>query len=423
MNAISSRRISLLILSIVLVIACRHAAAQAGHLDPTFGQNGIVTTDFGDQQQGSNAASANAAVVQSDGKIVVAGGIPGSRNFSVPAIIRYNSNGSLDTSFGSSGIVSIPSLEASPFTSLTLQSDGKIVAVAGGFDAYVARFTPAGALDSSFGTGGIVSLTFIDGLAGSGVVVLSNGNILIADGKLIQLLPTGALDTSFGNGGIARTAGFGATALAVLPSGKILVTSTSAASGFLSQYDSNGSLDTTFGIGGQLASPGTAPGLALLASGDFVVGGSLTNNAPLPLNGLSTTGFAASRYLASGVIDGSFGTNGGTTTLVSNYVAVATSGLAVDPNGNSVLVGTANQSSVTAFALARYTSSGQLDSAFGSGGIVVTAFGGGTQIPSVSANGIAIQADGKILVVGGYSVSVPRRGFDTAFKIARYLSQ
>ncbi len=421
MNGTNSHRTSLLILSVVLVIACQHAAAQAGHLDTTFGVGGIATTDFGDQQRSTNAAVANAAVLQSDGKIVIAGGIPGPSDFTIAAVARYNSNGSLDTGFANSGIASISSLEGIPFTSIALQSDGKIVAVAGGFNASVVRYTSAGVLDSSFGTGGIVSLDFNDGPSASGVVIQSNGNILVADGKLIQLLPSGALDTSFGSGGSARTAGFGAIALAVLPSGKILVTSTGQASGFLSQYTTSGSLDTTFGIGGQVASPGTAPGLALLSSGDFIVGGSLTNNVPLPVNGLASVNFAVSRYLSSGVIDASFGNNGGTTTAVPNYVVVNTSGLGVDPSDNAVLVGTTNQSGAPAFALARYTSSGQLDTSFGSNGIVVTTFGGGVQAPSVSANGLTIQSDGKIVVVGNYSISVPHLGFDTQFKIARYL--
>jgi uncharacterized delta-60 repeat protein len=407
----------------ILVIVSQQAVAQAGHLDPTFGQGGIVTTDFGIQTQSGNTALANAAVVQPDGKIVVVGGVPSHTGFPIAAVARYNSNGSLDTTFGSSGVVSISTLEAIPFTSVTLQSDGKIVAVAGGFDASVVRFTAAGVLDSTFGTGGIVTLDFNQGPSGSGVLVLSNGNILLANGKLIQLLPSGALDTSFGSNGAARTAGFGATALALLPSGMILVTSSQTPSGFLSRYDSNGTLDTTFGIGGQSASPGTAPGLALLSSGDFIVGGSLTNNVPLPGNGLATVSFAVSRYLSSGIMDSSFGTNGGTTTPVPNYVEVATSGLGVDPGGNTVLLGTTNQTGVNAFALARYTSSGQLDTSFGSNGIVVTTFGGGIQSPSVSANGLTIQSDGKIVVVGNYSVFVPRQGFDTAFKIIRYLGQ
>jgi uncharacterized delta-60 repeat protein len=423
MHGTMLHRTSLLILSMILVIVSQQAVAQAGHLDPTFGQGGIVTTDFGIQTQSGNTALANAAVVQPDGKIVVVGGVPSHTGFPIAAVARYNSNGSLDTTFGSSGVVSISTLEAIPFTSVTLQSDGKIVAVAGGFDASVVRFTAAGVLDSTFGTGGIVTLDFNQGPSGSGVLVLSNGNILLANGKLIQLLPSGALDTSFGSNGAARTAGFGATALALLPSGMILVTSSQTPSGFLSRYDSNGTLDTTFGIGGQSASPGTAPGLALLSSGDFIVGGSLTNNVPLPGNGLATVSFAVSRYLSSGVMDSSFGTNGGTTTPVPNYVEVATSGLGVDPSGNEVLVGTTNQTGVNAFALARYTSSGQLDTSFGSNGIVVTTFGGGIQSPSVSANGLTIQSDGKIVVVGNYSVFVPRQGFDTAFKIIRYLGQ
>ncbi len=102
-------------------------------------------------------------------------------------------------------------------------------------------------------------------------------------------------------------------------------------------------------------------------------------------------------------------------------MVVNTSGLGVDPSDNAVLVGTTNQSGAPAFALARYTSSGQLDTSFGSNGIVVTTFGGGVQAPSVSANGLTIQSDGKIVVVGNYSISVPHLGFDTQFKIARYL--
>lgn len=77
----------------------------------------------------------------------------------------------------------------------------------------------------------------------------------------------------------------------------------------------------------------------------------------------------------------------------------------------------------TAFALARYTATGQLDTTFGTNGTVVTTFGGGIQEPSISANGLAIQSDSKIVAVGGYSVFVPFHGTDTAFKLVRYLGQ
>lgn len=424
MYATTLNRASLLVFSILL-IASQQAAAQAGQLDPTFGNGGIVTTDFGDQTQTTNMASANAVTIQPNGQILVAGGIPSSTGFPVPAVARYNTNGSLDTTFGTSGIASVPSLEDFSFTAITLLSNGKIVAVAGGFEGDVAQFTSSGLLDSSFGTGGIASLGFNNGPAASGVVQLPNGDILVANGSLIRLLSNGQLDTSFGTGGMARTAGYPANGLALLPSGEILVaSSTLGTSGFISEYQSNGSLDTTFGISGQLASPGTAAGLVLLSTGEFLAGGSLTNNSIPPVGGFASSGFAVSRYLGVGVTDASFGTNGGTVTSLPAWPAIATSGLAVDPSSNIVMLGTATHNPLTAFALARYTSTGQLDTTFGNNGTVITGFSSGFQTaPSVSANGLAIQPDSKIVAVGGYSVAVPHHGFDTAFKVLRYLGQ
>ena len=326
MYATTLNRASLLIFSILL-IASQQAAAQAGHLDPTFGSEGIVTTDFGDQTQSSNVATANAVTIQPNGKIVVCGGVPSHTGFPVPAVARYNTNGSLDTTFGTGGMVSIPSIEDVPFTAITLQTDGKIVAVAGGFSAYVVRYTSAGVLDSTFGSGGIVTLSFTLGPAASGVLIQPDSKILVANRYLFRFLSDGQFDTSFGNGGTARAAGYPATGLTLLPNGKILVASSVlGTSGFISQYDSNGSLDTTFGIDGQLASPGTAAGLVLLGSGDFLASGSLTNNSVLPGGGIATSSFAVSRYLGAGVTDASFGTNGGTVTAIPGYTSIATSG-------------------------------------------------------------------------------------------------
>ena len=258
------------------------------------------------------------------------------------------------------------------------------------------------------------------GASPQGVVVQPDGKILVADRYLLRFLSDGQFDTSFGSGGTARTAGFPATGLALLPNGKILVASSAlGAAGFISQYDSNGSLDTTFGIGGQLASPGTAAGLVLLGTGDFLADGSLTNNSVLP----GASGFAVSRYLGVGVTDASFGTNGGTVTSIPGYPVVTTSGLAVQPSGDIVTLGTGNLVGQTAFTLARYTPAGQLDTTFGNNGTVVTRFGGGIQTPSVNANGLTIQSDSKIIAVGSYLVFVPYHGYDTAFKVVRYLGQ
>ena len=393
------------------------AGMRMAYLTPR-SSRAFVTTDFGDQGN-SNKASPNAVTIQSDGKIVVCGGVPSSTGFPVPGVARYNTNGSLDTTFGTGGIATISSIEDVPLTAIALQTDGAIVATGSNI---VVRYLSTGVLDSTFGTGGIVSLgNDFPGEPTTGVLVQPDGKILVANRYLLRFLADGQFDTSFGTGGTARTAGFPATGLALLPNGKILVASSfSGESGFISQYDSNGSLDTTFGIGGQLASPGTAAGLVLLGTGDFLSGGNLTNNSVLPVGGSAASSFAVPRYLGVGVTDASFGTNGGTVTSVPGFTAIATSGLAVQPSGDIVTLATASHLPLTAFALARYIPTGQLDTTFGSNGTVATSFGFG---PEVSANGLAIQPDGKIVAVGSYLVSVPHGLFDTAFKVARYLNQ
>src|SRR5689334_14800758 len=89
--------------------------AQAGSLDPTFGTNGIATT--------ANTV-ANAGALQSDGKIVVAGSIPDSENFEQPGLLRYNTNGTLDSGFGASGKVVIAGSDAGPAFAVAVQTDG-----------------------------------------------------------------------------------------------------------------------------------------------------------------------------------------------------------------------------------------------------------------------------------------------------------
>jgi len=416
-----AKRFGCVVFTFLLFLLPYRAAAQAGRLDSTFGSGGIVTTDFGVQTGSANMATANAAVIQSDGKIVVAGAIPASNGFPVAALLRYNPNGSLDSSFGTGGIVSTPSIEDAAFTSVALQSDGKIVAVAGGFSANIARYTSTGALDTTFGTNGIVMLNFINGPMASGVAIQPDGKILIADKDLFRLLSNGQPDTSFGSGGVENNAGAPATALVLLPNAEIVTASSSGTSGGLAQYQSSGMLDATFGVTGQAGTLGSTVAVALPGSGDILVGGALTNNTVIVPGGAGTSSFLISRYLPAGITDGSFGTNGGTATSVPNYTAVNTSGLALEPNEDIVLVGTAMQSTTMAFALARYTPSGQPDTTFGNHGTVVTTFGGGFSAPEVHANGLAIQSDGKIVVVGNYLISVPRRGFDTEIKVLRYL--
>ena len=418
MCASTTSRGPLLTLSILL-IACTLATAQAGTLDPAFGTGGIITTDFGDQIN-SNVAIATAVTIQTDGKILVCGGIPSSTGFPIAAIARYNTDGSVDTTFGTSGITT--SLTLGVPTAIALQADGKIVVAgpAGGLSVNVARFTSTGTLDTTFGTNGIFTtgLNFNTGAPFTTLVIQSNGKILFANGILLRLTAEGQADSTFGTNGEASVVNRSAAGLALLSNGKILVASSS---GLVSRYKSNGTLDTSFGINGQLPSNTSPSTVILLSTGDFLVNGILTS-ALTTVRGLTTTitGFAVSRYLSSGVTDATFATHGGVVTPIPTFTTVAPSGLELEPTGGDIVtLGIASNTTQQVFALARYTSTGQLDSTFGSNGTVTTSF----STSSLSAPGLAIQSDGKIVAVAGFTTTVPHGEFDTGFKLARYLSQ
>jgi uncharacterized delta-60 repeat protein len=185
-------------------------------------------------------AAAFAVAIQPDWKIVVCGSSPTSLGAPLATLARYNSNGSLDTSFGTNGIVTTSDV-ALP-TVIVLQTDYAIV-VAGSIvfrgdteTMNVVRYTSNGTLDASFGTGGIVTLSNDQGATSSALALQPNGGILYANGFLLfRLLPNGELDVSFGSGGQAALAGEDAVALAVLSNGKILVAGT-ASGGTISRY-------------------------------------------------------------------------------------------------------------------------------------------------------------------------------------------
>src|SRR5262249_55680148 len=212
-----------------------------GTLDSSFGVGGKVTTDFGLTDQASSV------VVQPDGKIIVAGGtflnFPADGQF---ALARYNSDGSLDISFGVGGLVRTSFGSSGCFASaLVLQRDGKIIAGGTKYidlqtnsDFGLVRYNPDGSLDSSFGNGGEVSTEF-DGLLDSvsAVLVPSDGKVIAVgaarssfasfDLALVRYLSKGTIDTPFGRAGKVRTDFGGSTidmafAAALQPDGKIV---------------------------------------------------------------------------------------------------------------------------------------------------------------------------------------------------------
>jgi uncharacterized delta-60 repeat protein len=398
---------------VILICASSLAAAQAGHLDASFGSAGIFTFSLTTNNGSSNLASAVA--LQSDGKFVVAGQL-GSRS----GLLRLNPNGSLDSSFGNGGVVvtKIGGVILQNFGGLAIQSDGKIVVAATGVPArgQVARFNSNGSLDTTFGSNGIAAVQVATGLLvlqpdGKIVVTGSNGGF----GSLVRLQANGQPDTSFGTNGQAPLLEV-ASSIALQSDGKILTGAFgffAPGAGLIARYNTDGSLDKSFGISGQAASTAPPSAIAVQSDGKILAAGA--NVSQLSLTG-NASGFGLARFNSNGSIDTTFATRGGVTTGFPTTTTTADFAVALQTNGDIVAAGEAGNNGtsqlVESFALARYLGTGKLDSTFGTGGLVTTNFGSNAVAFITS---IVLQSDGKIVVAGADGLG--------GVGVARYLGQ
>jgi uncharacterized delta-60 repeat protein len=399
-----------------------------GSLDTSFGGGGgTVTTAFGI----GGVAAAYAVAVQADGKIVAAG--KGSTADDGFALVRYNADGSLDTSFDGDGVVttSIGGRGSAPQADgLVIQPDGKLVAGGefGPANFGVVRYNADGSLDASFGVGGMVSTPLRSRYqSGSGIALQPDGKLVLvgptyrtatgSDFAVIRYNTDGGLDTSFDGDGVATTDVLApsydfASAVARQPDGKFVVAgSTRAFAGFTAdpadpefavvRFNPDGSLDTTFGLRGHVlinfGGAGSASGVAIQPDGRIVVVGSSNGN------------FAVARLNADGSLDTSFNGNGEVITDFGG--ADWAGGVVLRSNGRIVVVG----GSSGRFALAQYNADGSLDPGFDGDGTVTTAFGSSSGFSR--AGGVALQGDGKLVVAGGTLVG-GANGWDIA--LARY---
>ena len=370
------------------------ALAASGDPDPTFDGDGKVTTDFGGYDGGS------AVAIQSDSKIVVAG--YASNDF---ALARYNDDGSLDTTFGTSGITTTNFGGSDGGSSVAIQSDGMIV-VAGyaNNDFALARYNDDGSLDTTFGTSGITTTHFGYGSDnGRAVAIQSDGMIVVAgyadngsddDFALARYNTDGSLDTAFGTGGITTTHLSGnddkGYAIVIQSDGKIIVAGGSGSNFTLARYNTDGSLDTDFGTDGatttHFGSASAGSGVALQSDGKIIVAGYTS--------GVGGSDLALARYDTDGNLDTTFGMSGTTASDVDNgsdYI----NAIAIQDDDKIVATGFATVDGSYDLIVARYDAQGNLDTNFGTGGIVLTYFSG-----MDFGNGIAIQTDHKIVAVG-----------------------
>lgn len=425
------------VLLATLLVTRSYPQAPPNGLDSSFGSGGKVVTAIG------NGAGSYASLVQPDGKIVLAGytdAVGAQRSF---ALTRYLPNGTLDLTFGVNGIVVSPAGTGlvSAFALVT-QDDGKLIAGGGlelgSTNAWIlARYNSDGSLDTSFGNGGIVSTSV--GRYVNALLVEPDGKILAAgasnttssglpiDFAIARYNPNGSSDTSFGNNGVvyadlgdnARDA---ALSIKRQADGKYVVAGynypSPLANFALIRLNSNGSLDTTFGINGRSLTPVgnfgdsffNRAGMVLDGSGRIVLSGRGTDDSGL-------AGFVTARYNSDGFLDTSFGNGGKSIVRFGGETSIANA-VTLQSDGRILIGGSGRMpgDSGSGYAIARLNPNGASDISFGNNGRIVTKFG--LSSDSDSAYSIQVQADGKILAAGRFT----GLGSLRYFSAARYLS-
>lgn len=401
----------------------------SGSLDPEFGGNGKVTASL---------PATEAMVLQSDGKIVLLGR---------SSLARYNSDGTVDSTFGTAGLVLVQFLGSSTPTSIALQSDGKIVvggrsgrALADGLTNFaLVRLNTNGSIDTTFGDNGFVYTDFngnfdllenvliqSDGrivAAGNAAVASGNTGTFINAFAAARYTSDGVLDSSFGNNGLAtETATITgeqevclARAAALQPDDAIVFAGSfdegdddgTDGDSCAMRFTANGQRDAGFGEGGVVVidyfegNPidddddqfDAALALVVQPDGRIVLAGQGSN---------FNEDFLVARLNADGSRDASFGTDGSVRIDFSGEGDIAHA-VALQADGAIIVAGVARIpgpplfAGVPDFAIARLLGNGTLDPSFGNAGKLMIDFFGATD----SAEAVAVQSDGRIVVAGG----------------------
>ncbi|MFB3739080.1 MAG: hypothetical protein ACE14W_08980 [Candidatus Velamenicoccus archaeovorus] len=393
----------------------RPAAPAAGGLDPSFGGDGRVTTNL---TAGFDAA--RAVAIQPDGAIVAAGSAGGSNGRF--AVVRYDPDGTLDAAFGNRGRVTTDLTGGADLArGVAVQSDGRILVAGqtGGNHGRFAlvRYEPDGTLDTSFGGDGKVTTAFPSKIAlpdgavavavqADGRIVaagFANGNCSCVRFALARYRTNGTLDPTFGDGGTTTTrfrGGADPTAMALAPDGSIVVVGGNVpdVNRFqVARYTPDGVLDTSFGGDGKVTTDmgqgeESATGVAVQNDGAVVVVG-YTDQPHEFGETFGPVRFALARYRPDGALDAAFGTGG--KVLTSFATGAVPRAVAIQNDGRIVAVGEVGRRGGR-FELVRYTRAGALDTTFGGDGRVAVDFTRGED----AAYAVAIQTDQRIVAAG-----------------------
>lgn len=375
---------------------------QAGTLDHSFGQQGIVETGFG------AGASIMGVGTLTGGKILVAARLTELGTNSL-LLMRFLPDGTPDNSFGMAGRIRTQMPPEIGFFTRDLvvnPADGSII-VCSAFDSAgrhtISRFLPDGNLDTGFASGGILTEPNSSQANYFAIKLLPDGKILTGGRRWNQgrydlligrLNPNGTRDTSFGTGGqtvYSSTSGsVEGLALALSPTGHYLLAGTyklpteSQSRMALASFFTNGTIDAGFGTGGIfIGSQGTPRSVRMQPDGKILLGGGNTS--------FSNAGFLAiNRIMPDGTHDLTFGISGGVVIPQTNALSVI-SGLEILPDGKFIMSGIVG----VRVAMMRFHADGSPDTGFGVGGLVALELGG-----AMFLKAILVLTDSQLLVAG-----------------------
>jgi uncharacterized delta-60 repeat protein len=415
----------------------------SGTLDPAFNGTGKATIDFG----GGITSAMYEVAVQSDGKTVVAGQAwKGGSSYA--ALARFNSDGTLDRTFGPnrSGVVMTQVNGGSWGRDMAIQPDGKIVVVgcAGSAGSAVWRFNSDGTLDNTFDRDGRMSFKFHDASWANSVALQKDGKIVVAGGDyevplfssidydftIVRLNANGSMDRTFDGDG-KRSIGFGwkeeAMAVTIDYSGtsstnrnygKIILAGnqtfgSTSQSLVVTRLNANGSTDTSFNRANGIGHDGTLrwsfngrfssiSDMIMQRDGKIVITGpsgkwNVYGDTQFALARLDNDGWFDSAFNGGHVVETDFGGNDMAFGVVQTW------------SGGLVVGGTVNGR----LALASYKTDGSLNASFGTGGKVKLDIG---RTYAGDVGGLAQAPTGKLVITGGYDSSTARLFNGTPFR-------
>ena len=364
---------------------------------------GSTATTFEVTIGGAGSQSASSIQTTSDGGYIIAGGT--TDNGDDMYVAKLTSSSSLDSSFGTSGVVTVGDSGSQSASSIQTISGGYIVAGytdANGDDVYVAKLNTDGSLNTGFGASGVVTFGGSGSQYANSILTTSDGGYIVAgsadanggDMYIAKLTSTGSLDSGFGTGGVVTIGDSGsqdASSIQVTSDGGYIVAGSTDANGgdmYIAKLTSTGSLDSGFGTGGVVTIGDgeiqSAQSILTTSGGGYIVAGNYKD-----VNG---SDIYIVKLNADGSLNTGFGTGGGVTFGGSGSQSV--SSIQATSDGGYIVAGKTTDNGGDMY-IAKLTYTGSLDSGFGTGGVAT--FG-----DSGSQNAVSVQttSDGGYIVVG-----------------------